>query len=315
MSNKILPSHYVYGPVPSRRLGFSLGIDLTPCKTCSFDCIYCQLGKTTHKTIRRFLAVELAALEKEVKKKVSAAKKIDYITISGSGEPTLHKGLDEIISLLKKATKGKIPVAVITNSSLLSRKSVREELRNADLVVPSLDAASQSAFKKIDKPHEKIKIAKIIEGLSLFRRIFKGKIWLEIMLIKGINTTEKELFYLRQAIEKIKPDKVHLNLPVRPAITKNLMPSQAEQEFARAYLGKVCEVVGNFSRARQKEIFSDLRQEILNYLRRRPASLSDFEYAFGLNRNEIIKYLNPLIKKGLVRQKLKSGQTYFLLSL
>jgi len=307
--------NYVYGPVPSRRLGFSLGIDLTPCKSCSFDCIYCQLGKTTHKTIRRFEFVDLKRLEYQLNRKLLLSSRIDYITISGSGEPTLHKNLDKIIRLLKKSSQGKIPLALITNSSLLSRRQVREEIKEVDLIVPSLDAATQRTFELIDRPHKNIRIENIIEGLIKLRRSFRGKIWLEIMLVRDINTPKREIARLASAVAKIKPDKIHINLPVRPARYGNLIPSLAQQRFAREQLGEICEIVDSFSRQKQQKMFTDIEKDIGAYLKRRPASIEDLEYAFGLNRNEIIKYLDILIRKGVVKQQNSKGQEYFIYGL
>jgi len=243
---------YLYGPVRSRRLGFSLGVDLFPKKICSFDCLYCQLGKTQKTTLKRFHCVDLPRLLKGLKKAVKKAPKINYITLSGSGEPTLHKNLDKIISAIKKSTGRRYPVCMITNSSLLHRKGVRQELKAADLIIPSLDAASAKNFYKINRPHRKVSFKKIIDGLMALRKEFKGQIWLEIMVMAGINDTIKEAKKFRQIIGKIKPDKVQLNLPVRPAGQKIKLPSSKRIDLIKKIINFNAEVVSRHYDGRKK---------------------------------------------------------------
>jgi len=171
----------LYGPGPSRRLGYSLGVDLLPFKTCSLSCIYCQLGNSPKKTIRRINPYSEKKILEEIKEFLKTGARVDFITFSGSGEPTLNKSTGWLIREIKKFTN--IPVAVLTNSTLLSRAGVRKELSAADVVVPSLDAATQRVFEKINRPHPSLKIEKIIDGMVKFRKEFKGQIWLEIMLV------------------------------------------------------------------------------------------------------------------------------------
>ena len=182
---------HLYGPVPSRRLGYSLGVDLLPFKTCSLSCIYCQLGNSPKKTIRRINPYSEKKILEEIKEFLKTGARVDFITFSGSGEPTLNKSIGWLIREIKKFTN--IPVAVLTNSTLLSRAEVRKELAAVDVVVPSLDAATQRIFKKINRPHPSLRIEKIIEGLVKFRKEFKGQIWLEIMLVKGVNDCQLRL--------------------------------------------------------------------------------------------------------------------------
>ena len=154
--------NYFYGPVPSRRLGVSLGVDIIPRKTCSFDCVYCQLGPGSKRCIKRSSYIDIPVFKKELRDCVRKNPALDHITISGSGEPTLHTDLDKIISIIKKTTHRKYPVCVITNSSLLYRKKVRDELQGADLIIPSLDAARASVFRAVNKPHASITVDKVI---------------------------------------------------------------------------------------------------------------------------------------------------------
>jgi len=304
---------YFYGPVPSRRLGFSLGVDLLPRKICSFNCLYCQLGQTKKKTARRFSYIKFSKLKKDLKTIIKKHPKIDYITISGSGEPTLHKDLDKIIIAIKKTTQNKYPVAVITNSSLLYRKRVREELKKADLIVPSLDAATAKTFSKINRPFKGIILNKVISGLIQLRKEFKGKIWLEIMLVAGINDSKKEAKKFKEIIDKINPDQVQINLPVRPAAVKISIPSQERINDIKKILGKKLKVVAKFSlKQRKKKIGGGLKRDILNFLKVRPASLEDLTISLGINSNQMIKQLYLLIEQGLIKETWVRKTKYFV---
>lgn len=306
---------YFYGPVPSRRLGFSLGVDVTSKQTCSFDCIYCQLGRSSKKTIRRFTYVKLKDFEKELRSIVKAKTKIDFVTISGSGEPTLHKGLDRIIKSIKKITRNKHPVCVITNSSLLYRKQIRKELLSADVIMPSLDAVSNRIFRKINRPYSRLKISNIIEGLIKFRKQFKGKIWLEIMLVKGINDTISEAKKFKEAVLRIKPDKVQLNMPVRPSEIKCSIPSLEQIHKISNIIDRNIEVINlpNYSKY-QKAQNKDKEKKILEFLKVRPATLQDLSSALGLNASEVLKYVDYLTRNNKLKQKTQNNKKYFVFS-
>ena len=238
---------YFYGPVPSRRLGYSLGVDVIPRKVCTFDCIYCQLGRTRAKSVRRFSYVDLKELGQELKEILKGRPKIDYITFSGSGEPTLHKGLDEIVRAIKRVTKNKYPLCLITNSSLLNKKAVRRELKGFDLIIPSLDAALAPAFRKVNRPHKEVSLERIIKGLIALRKEFKKKIWLEVMLVADINDSISAIAALKQAIAKIRPDKVQLNIPVRPPAARISLPPLKKLKTIKQILGENVETVTFFS--------------------------------------------------------------------
>jgi len=231
---------YLYGPVKSRRLGNSLGISLTPYKTCDFDCIYCQLGRTNNLTTERKEYIKVSRIIDELKawleSKEGLIQGLEYITLSGSGEPTLHSGLGELIAEIKKLTPLKI--AVLTNASLLSDAQIRQQLMAADLIVPSLDAVSQSLFSKIDRPHPKISIENVINGLISLRKEFRGKIWLEVMLVKGVNDDIRHIRKLKEVIERINPDRVQLNSPVRTTAEAGVLP------VAKSKLKKIKEILG-----------------------------------------------------------------------
>ncbi len=305
--------NYFYGPVPSRRLGFSLGVDLLPKKTCSFNCLYCQLGPSSQKTVKRFSFLKLSKFKEDLKEIVSKGPKINYITISGSGEPTLHKGLDKVIAVIKKVTQNKYPVAVITNSSLLYKGEVRDELGKADLIVPSLDAATEKTFSKINRPAKGITLKRIVSGLISLRKEFKGKIWLEIMLISGINDSKREIDKFREIIDKINPDKIQLNLPVRPAGVKISLPSRSKIEMIKKVLGKTAKVVVKFSlKKKGGKAYENLKRDIFNFLKVRPATLEDLTRSLTANPNEIVKQLSLLLARKKIKMSRIRGVKYFV---
>jgi wyosine [tRNA(Phe)-imidazoG37] synthetase (radical SAM superfamily) len=237
---------YIYGPVQSRRLGLSLGVSLTPHKVCDFDCIYCQVGLTTTKTAQRAEYVRVPELAQELSQWLEAnpeqAGKLSYITLSGPGEPTLNTGLAPLIASIRKLTA--VPVALITNGSLFADRALRAEVMGVDLIVPSLDAATQDVFEKIDRPAEGITVEGVIEGLAALRREYRGKLWLEIMLVDGVNDSAAHLRSLVEAVERIRPDKIQLNSPVRCTAEKDVKPlSQARLEKIKEMFGEKAEIV------------------------------------------------------------------------
>ncbi|MFA5271336.1 MAG: radical SAM protein [Candidatus Omnitrophota bacterium] len=304
--------NYFYGPVPSRRLGFSLGVNLTPKKFCTFNCIYCQIGKTSKLTAKRFFYTDMERLKKQLKEIVSKKPRIDYISISGMGEPTLHKKLDLIIDAIKRITKNKYPVAVITNSSLLYNKEVRDELLSADLIVPSLDAATKKSFIKIDKPQKNITFEKIINGLVSLRKEFRGKIWLEIMLIGGINDSLEEAYRFKALVKKINPDKVQLNLPVRPSGVKITLPEYDRMKVIKKIIGKKAEIVSSFYKQAQRRFSQSIEQDIIKYLKVRPATLIDLTKSLGQDKAYLEKQLKVLMGKKIIKEKIHHNKKYFV---
>ncbi len=237
---------YIYGPVESRRLGLSLGVTLTPYKLCSFNCIYCQLGASagTTEVRREYIPIQeiIGELRLWLQNNSGEAKNLGYITLSGSGEPTLNIKIGEFIREVKKITA--VPVALITNASLMGDASVRRELLGADLIVPSLDAASSEIFTKIDRPKEGLGLEGIINGLIELRKEFKGKIWLEVMLVKGINDEPGHIRKLKDIIDRIKPDKIQLNSPVRTTAEADIRtPDRKTIEKIKEALGDKCEII------------------------------------------------------------------------
>lgn len=301
---------YIFGPVPSRRLGFSLGVDLVPFKVCSLDCIYCQLGKTTHKTVVRKEYVPSAKILPELEKALKASKTIDYITLSGSGEPTLNSKTGEIIRRIKEITS--IPVAVLTNATLLTDDELKKDLLSADLVVPSLDGATQDAFEKINRPCASLKAEKIIKGLIDFNKGYKGKMWLEIMLVKDVNENETELNALKSAVEQIKPDRIQLNTPVRPPYelwVKTLSASKLIK--IKKFFGNKCEIIADFNRKGHKAYLKNVEEEILTLVNRRPVTSKDISSSLGLHINEVVKYVEDLEKQKKISSKIYQDERYF----
>ena len=300
----------VFGPVPSRRLGFSLGIDVVPFKTCTLDCIYCQLGRTTVKTNQRKDFFSVKEILDEIKRNINSQKRIDYITFSGSGEPTLNSRIGQMIEEIKKITS--LPVAVLTNGTLLYLPEVQEELKKADLVIPSLDAADEDTFTRVNRPHPSLKIHEVISGMAEFSRNFKGKIWLEVMLVKGINDSPWHLQKLTEVIRKIKVEKIQLNTPVRPPAEDFVFPLD-EEDLRKicSFFGKNCEVIAKIQRKKQKAFQQNIEIMIHNMVKRRPVTIEDIAISLGIHRNEVIKYIESLIERRLVSFRIYEGKRYY----
>jgi len=303
-------NRHIYGPVPSRRLGFSLGIDIIPHKTCSLDCVYCQLGSTKLKTTRRAKFYSVVTILSQARQALESEQRIDYITFSGSGEPTLNTSLGNLIKKIKKITS--IPVAVLTNGTLLMRKRVREALLHADLVIPSLDAATQEVFDKINRPHSSLKIHRVIEGMKKFRQEFKGLIWLEILLVKGINDSPSHIQKLKEAIAGINPDRIQLNTVVRPPAEDSARPlSFHELKKIKKLFGKKAEIIAEFDKIQHAPTSFNLKDAILSMVQRRPVTLSDMAVSLGKHKNELIKYLDFLLKEDKIKLVTHKGRKYY----
>jgi wyosine [tRNA(Phe)-imidazoG37] synthetase (radical SAM superfamily) len=304
---------HLYGPVNSRRLGISLGVDIVPYKVCSFDCIYCQVGQTTSKMITRKKYFSTAKILQEIDQILSLGKKINYITLSGSGEPTLNSNIGIIIKEIKKLTH--IPVAVITNSSLLCDKYVQEELMEVDVLLPSLDAVREKTFKLINQPHKALCLSKILSGLKDFRKKFKGKIWLEIMLIKNINDSLEELMSIRKEIKNLSPDKVQLNTVVRPPREKGVEALNLEElNRVKNILGGNCEIIVHTGKM-EKIIYSqDIEKDIISLISRRSITLADISNSLGMKSNKLREYLKNLEKKNKIKKIKYKGVTFYKLS-
>jgi len=306
---------FLYGPVRSRRLGRSLGIDIVPFKVCTLDCIYCQLGKTTKKTIERKEYVPIAPPLAELKELLKKGLETDYITVSGCGEPTLNSQLGELIDAIKRLTD--IPVAVLTNGTLFYRKDVRADCTKADLVVPSLDAADEQSFQKVNRPHNDLSFEKLVDGLSEFRSEFKGPIWLEVFLVEDFNAKKGQILKIKEAISRIRPDKVQLNTAVRPTAEPDVRAVSYEKlETIAKELGGNCEVISKKKTADKKpapttDEGSIITNRLLSILKRRPCTLEDICRALGISRNEAVKYIASLQDNSAVITEKRDGTIFF----
>lgn len=287
---------YLFGPVPSRRLGISLGVDLVPRKVCSLDCVYCEVGKTTKLTIDQKEYISLKKLKAELTDYFDKNPDPDYITFSGYGEPTLNLRIGDVMQFIKQL-KPHIPMAVLTNGTLLNQKEVRDTLLQADLILPSLDAATKEGFEKINRPDPSLNIDEIIQGLIDFSAEYSGKIWLEVFILPDYNTNEQELLAIKDAILKIKPTSVQLNTLDRPGTVDGLRGATAEElEQVKDFwnLPNVEIVAAVAKRESNTAYRKDVASAILETIDRRPCTLEDLHTILGLHVNEINKYLGVL---------------------
>jgi len=299
---------HIYGPVPSRRLGRSLGVDLIPFKTCTYDCIYCQLGRTTRKTVERNEWVPLDDVVAELKEKL--ALKPDYITLSGSGEPTLCSRLDELIGRTRSMTT--IPVAVLTNGSLLGQEEVRRQLMDAHLVIPSLDAGHSSMFQAVNRPYESISFERMLEGLIAFRKDYHGEYWLEVFLLAGYTAIDSETRKIAECVSRIKPDRVQLNTATRPPAEDYavMVGRQRLAELATRF-DPPAEVIADYRGVHAQSDFKAGLDSVLEMIQRRPCSLEDIADGLGMHRNEVIKYVEELDAKGLLEKRSSGGKLFY----
>ncbi len=305
-----MPSH-LYGPVLSRRLGHSLGVDITPLKTCSYDCLYCQLGKTTRKSIRREHFYPPGEILEQIETALREGSGPDVVTFSGSGEPTLNADLGELIRGVKAFTE--VPVAVITNSSLIADPGVQEDLLAADLVVPSFDAAGDEVFQAINRPHPEVELVKIRDGLVRFRDRYEGEIRLEILFLDGVNNHPEELERLRLAAREIRPDGIDLNTAVRPPAEPSAKALSYEQlETIRDFFGEKARIVFRSPLLRRQASSHRTGQAILEMVGRRPCSLEELSAALGFHRHEISKFLGALVEEGKIEERRHAGGTFFV---
>ncbi|MBN2688889.1 MAG: radical SAM protein [Deltaproteobacteria bacterium] len=306
MTEKIKKKKFTFGPVPSRRLGRSLGIDFVPFKTCTYDCVYCQLGRTTNKTIDLKEYSPVDDIIDGVRTKLQGIPRPDYITLSGSGEPTLHSRVRDIIQGIKGITD--IPVAVLTNGSLFWIDEVRNSVLDADLIIPSLDGGDAETFLYVNRPHQVISFDKMIRGLIELREQFDGPIWLEVFLIKGVTDGESELVKIKTWIDRIVPDVIQLNTAVRTPAEDfvDLVKQDTLEDIAR-FLGPRCEIIADYSKVHRLGEFKRTRDDVLDMLVLRPCSIDDISGGLDLHRNEVIKYVEELLDQKLIRKK-KQGE-------
>ena len=304
------PYRYLFGPVPSRRLGRSLGVDLVPFKYCTFDCVYCQLGATTHKTITREEFVPLDDVVAELERKLRTDHSPpDYITMSGSGEPTLYSRLGELIAAIKGFTD--VPVAVITNGSLLWDPDVRASLLDADLVVPSMDAGDRAMLQRVNRPDPRLDFDAIVEGLIAFRGEFANQLWLEVVVLAYTSVADVEK--IAAIARRARPDRIQLNTVVRPPTESSALPVSPDRmaQFA-ALFDEGAEVVADFTRAHEEAGATATRDDVLAMLERRPCSTEDIAVGLGIHRNEVVKHVGHLLDEGAIAAESRGDVTFYV---
>jgi wyosine [tRNA(Phe)-imidazoG37] synthetase (radical SAM superfamily) len=301
---------HVFGLVASRRLGRSLGIDVVPHKTCTYDCVYCQLGRTTCQTIERRAWFTLDEILADVRNGLDTSP--DYVTIGGSGEPTLYADIGALITELKSLTT--IPVAVLTNGSLLWRADVRAALQQADVVIPSLDAADEVAFLVVNRPHEALSVEQVWQGLVEFRRSYRGAYWLEVFLIDGPSSAQPRLSRLVECVRRIGADRVQLNTVTRPPAESWVAPVPPARlaEIAQTF-APPAEVIA--ARLTHPVSLPDqvTRDTVLGLLQRRPCTLADIAAGLAAHHHVVIKILDELIADGQVHAEVVGEHACFML--
>ncbi len=301
--------NHLFGPVPSRRFGRSLGIDLTPYKTCNFDCIFCQLGKTTVKTMDRREYVPMAEVIAELGDWIKSSGEADYITLAGSGEPTLHSRFGEVIEFARE-TSG-IPVALLTNGALLGNADVRAAASKANVVKISLSAGDPASFEYINRPHPDLVFEDVIKGMQTFRKEFSGELWLEVFMLWGVNSTQKEVSRIAALAQSIRPDRIQLNTAVRPPAEGFVRPMPKEKlEQLVDYFTPKAEVIAEFSSDFSPSTQAN-EETILAMLQRRPCTAKEISTVLGLHPNEVSKYIGKLERTNLIHAASAKGSSYY----
>ncbi len=300
---------YLFGPVPSRRLGRSLGVDLTPFKTCSLDCVFCQLGRTTRRTIERREYVPTAVVEAEMENWIGEGARADYITLSGSGEPTLHTRFGDVLQFIRARTD--IPTALLSNGTLFWLPDVREAAGHAALVKLSLSAWDQSSFQRVNRPHPGIDFERVIEGQRAFRHAFHGRLWIEVFLIEGVNSRPEDVKKIARIVESLAPDEIHLNTAVRPPAEQSVLPlDHGGMEVLAATFRPPGKVIAGFPAHNGAGVAAG-QTAILDLLRRRPCTTLEIGKAFGMHVNEVSKHTGELVRTHRIQPEWRGGEVYF----
>ncbi len=300
---------YLYGPVPSRRLGRSLGVDLCPFKTCSLNCIFCQLGSTKEQTILRKEYVPTHQVLSELADWIKHDNQADFITLSGSGEPTLHLYFGHLLEFIYD--KSNISSALLTNGTMLYIPEVREAAINADLVKVSLSAWDEISYQKINRPHSDLSFKQLITGQREFRELFAGKLYIEVFVLAGFNDQEEQIIKIAHLVDSLKPDLVQLNTAIRPPAETYAKPVSSDKLYQLQKLfSSSTEIISQYTTYKQEEPKVD-EQSILAMLKRRPCTASDIANAFNLNINEVIKYITSYINSGKIKKLKKEQNIYY----
>jgi len=309
MDSPVTQSRYAFGPVPSRRLGRSLGVDLVPPKTCTFDCVYCQLGRTTDLTVERGCLAPVDDVLADVARRLAAEP--DYLTVSGSGEPTLHSEVGEVIRGLHELSD--VPVAVLTNGSLLYLPEVRRALRAADRVIPSLDVPDAALFRAVNRPHPTLTFDSLVEGLVRFREEYDGSLALEVLLLGGVTDSVDVVTRLAPLIERIAPDVVQLGTVIRPPAEAGVraVPPEVLHERA-ALLPGVVEVTVDVAPPPVDAPLAAVVDDAVELVARRPCTVEDVAAGLGIHPGEALKLLRALSLEQHVATRREGQRTYYV---
>jgi len=311
MVNTNQKKKYVFGPVPSRRLGRSLGVDLIPFKFCPFNCVYCQLGRTPSPSTQRQEYVPLDEVLTQIKDALAAGPRPDYITMAGSGEPTLYTRLGELIDRIHAETD--VPVDIITNNSLLWIDEVFDAVVKADLILPSLDAGDEETFLRINRPAPDVTFQKLILGLEKLAKTCPQKVWLEVFIVNGINDDENHVRKIAALTKKFNFARVQLNTAVRPPAESTVKPVSPEKLHALAKLfTPEAEIIADFPHPKVSGTFKVHADTILEMLKRRPCTLEDIADGMGAPRNEVIKAIDHLLSEKKIQVQIQGDKDYYL---
>jgi wyosine [tRNA(Phe)-imidazoG37] synthetase (radical SAM superfamily) len=303
---------YVFGPVPSRRLGRSLGVDLVPFKTCTLDCRYCECGHTTNLTLERKIYVPVDEVSEELRDRLPALKgNLDFITFSGSGEPTLSTSIPDIIEVIRELST--TPLAMLTNGTLLHQPDVIRDITDLDVIIPSLDTIDPALFRQLNQPHGNLDFYEYLHGLRQLRSRFKGRIWLEVLLCKGINDDPDHLADLGKEIRRIQPDAVQLNTVFRPGAEPDLLAlSEAEMKTAESIMGITAQPYASIPQDNQEEDNQQLIiQQILEIITRRPCTVEDLASGLSYSSERIQEALDELSKQDRIHILSDSGGAHY----
>ena len=300
---------YVFGPVPSRRLGLSLGVDLIPFKTCSFDCLYCEVGRTTELTLSPVNHAPYKEVVREVEERLRTCRP-DVITIAGSGEPTLYADLEKVIDGIKEITE--IDVALLTNGSLFWREEIVRRVLHADIILPTLSSAFEDTFRKIHRPPAELSLEMVINGLKQLRAMYRGRIYLETIFLADINDTDQEIAALKSVIDAINPDKIQINTVVRPPadIRAKCLDRQRLKEI-KNFLGPKAEIVAGSPAGKEKKGRDSAAEDFLDMVRRRPLTAADMARLSNMSMQDAQSVIKGLLMKGMIRKREYSGEIFY----
>lgn len=302
---------HIFGPVLSRRLGRSLGVDIMPFKTCSYDCVYCEQGRTTNHTLHRAEYVPVSSVLDELRRFLDTRPAPDYITLSGAGEPTLHACLGDMVDGIKSLTP--VPLAVITNGSLLWQATVRNALTAAEVVLPSLDAGNEELFRRIDRPVTDLSFEQMVTGMVEFRTTFPGEIWLEVLLLDGITSGEAEVREIADWVRLIRPERVQLNTVVRPPSESFARPVPRKTlELLRDFFEPRAEIIADQAPDMQSDVITPDASRVLELIERRPCMVEEIADSLGFRRVETSKLIVQLLHQNLANEKRLGDKIYFL---